>query len=119
MRGHLLIPFLVVFVFLGAFSANNDFADIVVACVFGVLGYSMVLFGWPRAPFVLGLVMGRLAERYLGISLGAYGTGWLLHPPVMVMMVLLLGSVAYSVYKRMRNGDRAVEGRAGRDEEGP
>ncbi len=117
-RGNLLIPFLVVFVFLGAFSANNDFADIVVACVFGVLGYFMVLFGWPRAPFVLGLVLGRLAERYLGISLGAYGTGWLLHPPVIVMIVILLGSVSYSVYKRMRNSDQAVEGRVEQDEEG-
>ena len=58
-RGNLLIPFLVVFVFLGAFSANNHFADIVVACVFGVLGYFMVLYGWPRAPFVLGPRAGK------------------------------------------------------------
>ena len=33
-RGNLLIPFLLVFVFLGAFSANNDFADIVVGLCF-------------------------------------------------------------------------------------
>ena len=102
-RGNLLIPFLLMFVFYGAFAANNDFTDILVACVFGVFGYFMVLFEWPRAPFVLGLVLGHLAEIYLGISIGAYGTSWLHHPTVMIMLAILVGSILYSAFKRMKH----------------
>ncbi|MDE0213037.1 MAG: hypothetical protein OXN22_03035, partial [Deltaproteobacteria bacterium] len=64
----------------------------------------------PRAPFVLGLVLGRLAERYLGISIGAYGAGWLLQPTIVVMALILLGSVSLSVYKRLRPTGEAVKG---------
>ena len=115
-RGNLLIPFLLMFVFFGAFSANNNFADVLVACIFGVLGYFMVLFEWPRAPFVLGLVLGHLAEVYLGISVGAYGTSWLYQPTVLIMLVILVGSIGYSAFKRMKKGGELFEDRKAQDD---
>src|SRR3982750_3268227 len=49
-RAHLLVPVILVLVFIGSFTGNNNYADIVVTLVFGAVGYFMVLAGWPAAP---------------------------------------------------------------------
>ena len=105
----MLIPFLLLFVFLGSFAANNDFADNVVTLIFGALGYFMVLFEWSRAPFVLGLVLGKLAENYLLISVGAYGTAWLLHPTVLVLAAIILVTTGIKVFQAIANGSAGDE----------
>ena len=38
-----------------------------------VVGYAMLRSGWPRAPFVIGLVLGRIAEESLHKALGLWG----------------------------------------------
>ena len=101
-RGHLLIPFLLMFVFLGAFAAHNNFSDMIVTVIFGVVGYVMVLFHWPRPPFVLGLVLGTIVENYLWISSSAYGAGWLLHPTVVSIFILMVGTLVYSTVQTRR-----------------
>ena len=98
-RGGLLIPFLLMFVFLGSFTAHNSLNDILVTIIFGLLGYFMVLFEWPRPPFVLGLVLGRIAENNLWISSAAYGTSWLLHPSIIVIFLMILTTLGYSIFK--------------------
>jgi TctA family transporter len=111
-RGSLLIPFLLMFVFLGSFAAHNNLSDIVVTLIFGVFGYFMVLFEWPRPPFVLGLVLGRVVENYLWISSSAYGARWLIHPTVMVILLITLAALGYSIVQaRKKNAKRrAAEG---------
>jgi TctA family transporter len=69
---HRLIPVILVLVFIGAYTTNNQYADILVALVFGGVGWLMANAGWPRAPFVLGLVLGKVAENYLYISVARY-----------------------------------------------
>ncbi|MEE9550658.1 MAG: tripartite tricarboxylate transporter permease [Candidatus Binatia bacterium] len=98
-RGGLLIPFLLFFIFLGSFTAHNNLTDIVVAIIFGLLGYFMVLFGWPRPPFVLGLVLGGIAENNLWISSTVYGANWLLQPSIIVIFLIILAILGYSVFK--------------------
>src|SRR5207249_3657680 len=79
-RGGLLIPFLALLTFLGAYTSSNSLNDIVVTLIFGWFGYLMVRYRWPRAPLVLGLVLGGVAERYLWISVARYGSAWLKRP---------------------------------------
>ena len=102
MRGNLLIPFLLMFVFLGAFAAHNNFSDIIVTVIFGIVGYVMVLFQWPRPPFVLGLVLGTIVENYLWISSSAYGASWLVQPTVVCIAALIVGTLVYSVVQARR-----------------
>jgi TctA family transporter len=94
-RGHLLIPVILVLVFIGSFTANNDYGDVIVTLIFGGIGYLMALGGWPRAPFVLGLVLGKIAENYLYISVARYESAWLYRPVVLVLMVLSLVVICY------------------------
>jgi TctA family transporter len=102
LRGSLLIPFLLFFVFVGSFTANNSLNDLLVTLIFGVLGYFMVLLGWPRPPLILGLILGRIAENYLWISTQAYGMKWLLHPSVLVLILITVAVVAYPRIKERR-----------------
>lgn len=105
-RGSLLIPFLLLFVFIGSFTANNSLNDLIVTLIFGVLGYFMVLYGWPRPPLILGLILGKIAENYLWISTAAYGGRWLLFPSVLVLIVITIAIVAYPTVKERRGRTR-------------
>jgi len=105
-RGSLLIPFLLFFVFIGSFTANNSLNDLVVTLIFGVLGYFMVLYGWPRPPLILGLILGKIAENYLWISTSAYGARWLYSPSVLVLIVITILIVAYPTIKERRGRAR-------------
>ena len=96
-RGALLIPFLALLTFLGAYTSNNSLNDILVALVFGSLGYLMVRYRWPRAPLVLGLVLGEVAERYLWISVARYGSAWLARPIVVLLILLVVGVIGSSL----------------------
>jgi TctA family transporter len=101
-RGSLLVPLLLCFVFIGSFTANNSLNDLIVTLIFGVLGYFMVLYGWPRPPLILGLILGKIAENYLWISTSAYGAKWLYSPSVLILIVLTILVVAYPAMKARR-----------------
>ena len=98
-RGSVLIPFLMFLVFIGSFTANNDILDLVATLIFGVIGYFMVKYGWPRPPLILGLILGKIAENYLWISTAAYGVKWLLFPTVLGLIAITVFAVAYPTIK--------------------
>lgn len=106
-RGGILIPMILVLVFVGSFTANNHYGDIVVTLVFGAIGYFMVLAGWPRAPFVLGLVLGKIAENYLYISVARYEAAWLTRPVVLALIVLAVAVILYPLLQARRRGAHA------------
>ncbi len=105
-RGSLLIPFLLFFVFIGSFTANNSLSDLVVTLIFGVVGYFMVLYAWPRPPLILGLILGKIAENYLWISTAAYGGKWIFFPSVIILIILTIVIVAYPTIKERRGKAR-------------
>lgn len=107
-RPTLLIPGLLLLVFLGAYSTSNTYLDVIVMLAFGVLGWLMIALGWPRAPLVLALVLGSLAENYLYLAVQRYGWKWLTHPIVLVLIILAVLSLASPLIERTlaRRGPR-------------
>jgi len=105
-RGGLIIPFVLLLVFVGSYTANGQIADLIVTFFFGLLGYFMVLLGWPRPPLVLGFVLGRLIETYLFISVSRYGFAWLTHPIVVVLILLTAFVIAYPFIQEYRERSR-------------
>jgi len=101
-RGHLLIPVILVLVFIGSYTSNNHYGDLVVTLLFGGIGYLMVLAGWPRAPFVLGLVLGKIAENYLYISTARYEAAWLTRPVVLALMAIAVAVILYPLFQARR-----------------
>jgi len=98
-RGTLLIPFILFLAFIGAFTEHNHIGDLITLLIFGAVGYLMVRCSWPRAPLVLGFVLGEIAETNFYISSTRYGLSWLYDPVVLVLMVL---TVIFVVYPHLR-----------------
>jgi len=101
-RGGLIIPFVLLLVFVGSYTANGQITDLIVTLIFGVLSYFMVLFGWPRPPFVLGFVLGKVIETYFFISVARYGFTWLRQPMVVALIILMLFVIAYPYIQQRR-----------------
>lgn len=108
-RGSLIIPFVLVLAFLGAFLSHSSWENIVLLCVLGVLGYFLKKYGWPRPPFVIGLVLGPVAEDSLHKALGIWGPTFFLRPQSMVMVVLIVASLAFYFWRRSRKGKVEVQ----------
>ena len=96
-RGGLIIPFITLLVYLGAFAEKNAFEDMIVVLVFGVLGWILVKLDFQRPPLILGLVLGHLAENNLFLATDNYGLSWLLRPSVLIFFLLILTAIFHPV----------------------
>src|SRR5499433_324024 len=61
----LLYPSIIVFCCIGIYSINNSPTDVVIAAIFGVVGYWLVKHDFEPAPMLLGFVLGPLMEENL------------------------------------------------------
>jgi putative tricarboxylic transport membrane protein len=93
LKGTLLVPFLLVLLAMGAFTAHNNFADIVVMLGFGVIGVAAIRWHWPRPPLLLAMVLGDTAERYLFLSQQLFGWAWLGRPLVIGLALMTVTGV--------------------------
>jgi putative tricarboxylic transport membrane protein len=65
----ILMPLILLFCLIGAYSLNNSTFDVSIMILFGVIGYLMRKFGYEGAPLVLAFIMGPLLENNLRQSL--------------------------------------------------
>jgi TctA family transporter len=115
-RYSIMVPIIFFFVLMGAFSVTRDAADLLTVVIFGVAGYLMRRFGYPRPAMVLGLVLGGLMERYLYRSMASYGFTWLARPAVIVLLILATTSFFFAVRGRMRSAAKQAAGAGGGDD---
>ncbi len=89
-RGHLIVPAVCMFVFMGAWLASNQMGDWAALLTFGVLGYLMKQGGIPRPPLVLGFILGPIMENSLFITNSVHeGFSWLLRPICLAILILI------------------------------
>ncbi len=101
-RGSLIIPFILILIYLGAFAEKNAFEDMIVVLFFGALGWILEKLQWPRPPVLLGLVLGPLAENRLFLSTDNYGLAWSLRPGVLIIFAVTLFGLFYPMIKEKR-----------------
>ena len=94
-RANLINPIILLLCFIGAYTSNNHIGDLIVLMIFGGVGYFMVKYRWPRPPFILGFILGKLAETYLYASTTRYGIAWLYRPKVLILMLFTFGFALY------------------------
>ncbi|MBS6533024.1 MAG: tripartite tricarboxylate transporter permease [Oscillospiraceae bacterium] len=58
----ILTPIIVIFCFAGAYSVNENYFDVGVALIFGVLAWVLRKLELPPVPILLGLVLGSMTE---------------------------------------------------------
>ena len=88
LRYTLFMPAVLSLIYIGAFEASRNWGDIFALMFFGMLGWAMKHFRWPRPPFVLGFILGDVIERYMFISIQRYGVSWMIKPFVVVMFIM-------------------------------
>jgi len=101
-RSSILIPLILFLCFIGAYTANNSFGDLIVFLGFGALGYLMVSYGWPRSPLVLAFVLGKIMENNFYIATSRYGYAWLHRPMVLFLIILTLILFFYPFLRHRR-----------------
>jgi putative tricarboxylic transport membrane protein len=103
-RGALLIPFVFVLAFLGAFLSEAAWENMLLLVGIGTLGYFLRKYGWPRPPFVIGLVLGPIAEDSLNKALAIWGPTFFLRPLSLVFIAMIIATIAYYIWKSARPG---------------
>ena len=98
-RYAILVPVILSLALVGGFvGGQHAWADMVLLVGAGLLGWLMREQGWPRAPLLIGLVLGDTVERYLFISVQVDGWQWVTRPAVLV----ILGFTAIGLYRPLR-----------------
>lgn len=101
----LIIPAVLAFSVIGAYSARNSLFDIMIAVVFGLIGLLFKRNQIPIAPSVLGMILGAMAEQNLRRSLtiatakGIHLAAYILLRPISVVIIVLLAILIYSNMK--------------------
>jgi len=108
-RYSFMVPIMFIFILMGAFSVNRDPVDLIVVVAFGLLGYFMRRYGYPRPAMILGLVLGDLMEKYLYRSVASYGFTWLSRPAVIGLLIISTASFLLTLRGRMKANARAKE----------
>lgn len=62
---YILAVVIILYCGIGVFALNNSISDIWVLFIFGIVGYAMRKVGFPLAPMILGVVLGKVAELNL------------------------------------------------------
>src|SRR5438270_7448639 len=106
LRYTLILPCVLCLVYIGAFEGKREWGDLYALLFFGVLGWALKHFQWPRPPLVLGFILGIVLERYMFISIQCSGTPWLTRPVVVVMFTL----AAFSLFRPLFQDVRAHGG---------
>ncbi len=101
-NGAMLVPFIIVLAVIGSYVNEGQWENLVVLVLISVVGYGMLRFNWPRAPFVIGLVLGRVSEESLHKALGLWGWQFFLRPLSLVLIGLIIATIAFAIYKNTR-----------------
>ncbi len=103
---HILLPIILVLCVVGAFGLSSRVFDVWTILLFGLIGYGFVKAGMPAAPFIIGFILGPMAEtnlrRGLMLSDGSF-MGFLTNPISAVFLFLALASVAWHLFSALRS----------------
>ena len=58
-----LVPMVALMLVIGSFAIQNNYHDIVIMLVLGIVAWVISRFGFPAPPIVLGLLLGPIAEQ--------------------------------------------------------
>ncbi|MFD1850952.1 tripartite tricarboxylate transporter permease [Oceanobacillus bengalensis] len=95
-----LLPIVIVLCAFGSFAINNRMFDVWVLLIFGLIGYVMKEYGFSIPSFVLGVILGPMAEENLrrALETSADLSLFVTRPISGVLILLTVLSIAYGLY---------------------
>jgi putative tricarboxylic transport membrane protein len=103
----ILYPFILVVALIGTYSVSNSLYDMGSCIGFGILGWILKRYGYPPAPVVLGIVLGKLIEYNFrrGVIMGGYSV---FYTDTLALVVLSLAGLSL-FYPFLRAGWRRLK----------
>lgn len=104
-RPSLLLPGVLVLCVFGAYGVNKSMFDVLIMFSMGVLGHFMVMMNFPRAPLLIGFVLGPLLENALRQSLLMSHGDWLFFVDSRIALIFWVLTISYlcmGLYKAVR-----------------
>ncbi len=112
----ILFPVVMVLCVVGAYALNNTMDNVYVLLAFGLFGYAMVKFGFPLAPFILGVILGDQIEINLIRAIMSDPDPWLFVTRPISGGLLAAAALSFAAaiwqHRRMQNKARPAEGEA-------
>ncbi len=108
LQANLMVPTVLSVCVVGAYAVRGRIEDVLVAAVFGVLGYIMDKYRYSRANFVIGMVLAVMIERNLHISLTLYGNDFLLDRPIALALLVFVIVTSALPFLRSRRRRKAL-----------
>jgi putative tricarboxylic transport membrane protein len=112
-----LFPVVLVLCVIGAFALNNTMGNVYILLAFGLFGYGMVKFGFPLAPFILGVILGDQIEINLIRAIMTDANPWLFltRPISGLLLAASVASVAFALWQHRRQQRRLAQNNADGD----
>lgn len=77
LRKEILMPMIYVLCVIGSYLINYSLFDVGMMLIFGLIGLFLYEFGFPAAPFLLGVILGPMADSNLRRALLLTEGSWL------------------------------------------
>ena len=106
----ILFPVVLVLCVVGAYALGNTLATVYVLLASGVFGYGMVKFGFPLAPFILGVILGDQIEINLVRSIMTDSNPWLFitRPISGILLAASVLSIVAAIWQHRRMQRKAA-----------
>ena len=99
-KASFLIPYVLLFALLGCFLFGGLWQNLLLVMVMGSLGYLFKRHDWPRAPFIIGVILGKIAEDSLQKALALFGANFFLRPISLILIALIIGSIGFYLWRQ-------------------
>jgi putative tricarboxylic transport membrane protein len=105
---NVLIPMIISIASVGSFAVKNSLFDVGACFGFGVVGWVLKRYGYPMAPIVLGMVLGKLMEVNFrrAVIMGGYGV-FFLRPASLILLLISIAAFAYPLIQ-MKKESRTI-----------
>ncbi|MDD3428419.1 MAG: tripartite tricarboxylate transporter permease [Oscillospiraceae bacterium] len=106
-KREILMPIILALCVVGSFVVRNYMFDVQCMFIFGIVGYFMSKLEFPAAPFMLGIILGNMADsnlrRALGLSKGSL-MPFVTRPICLVFFIAVVGLILsqLGVFKKVR-----------------
>jgi putative tricarboxylic transport membrane protein len=109
---HILVPVVISAALAGVYALRETAGDVILAGIFGIVGYIMIRFRYPRVTLVIALILGELAERSYHQSLNM-GDGsaaiFFTRTTSLVLFLVSIGFLLLPAAQYLRNFKRSPE----------
>ncbi|TDI67470.1 MAG: hypothetical protein E2O90_02490 [Alphaproteobacteria bacterium] len=113
LRGGILIPVVLIVTVLGTLLAKGQPENLVLLGILSVIGYGLLKYDWPRPPFAIGIVLGKIAEESLHKAWALWRWDFFLRPLSVILITLIIATIAFAIYRNIIDSRKRSQANVG------